>query len=199
MVERMFADPELLSALRRDVVPHLRTYPTVRAWVPACGAGEDAFGVAIVLREEGLLERSFIYATDTDEEALARGRAGAFPVTSLSPPRYEASGGRASLSEYFADDGITAMTRPLLSARILFAEHDLATDGSFNEFHLIVLRRALPLRLEALRRRAFSVLEASLRLFGFFTVGATETTAFVSSLGAYSQVGASGRIYRRIR
>ncbi len=141
----MFPAPADVRALRRLVFPLLRTYPTVRIWHPACGAGEEVYGTAIALHEEGLLARCELYATDACEEALASTRLGVYPRAHLErqAASYLASGGRSAFEEYYAVDGDRAVMRPLLRDRIVGFAHDLIGDASFHEFQLVVCRDVL--------------------------------------------------------
>ena len=168
----LFASAEWMQAFRADVVPRLRTYPRVRIWHAGCGPqAEDAYAMAIVLREEGLLDRTTIYATDVSDVILERAREGVLAEWSeASVDNYRRSGGRATLDEYYARDGGRAAARPLLRSNISFAVHSLATDASFNEFHLIVCRGALAHYGAALRERAHEVLKDSLIRFGFLAL-----------------------------
>ena len=168
----LFASSEWMQAFRSDVVPRLRTYPRVRIWHAGCGPqAEDSYAMAIVLREEGLLERTTIYATDVSDAILERARQGVLAEwTEASADNYRRSGGRATLDEYYTREGNGARARPLLKSNISFAVHSLATDASFNEFHFIVCRGALGQYGAALRERAQEVLKDSLVRFGFLAL-----------------------------
>ena len=88
-VTGMFRDPELIRAIREDVLPLLRTYPSSRIWIAGCATGEEVYSVAILLEEEGLLDRTSLYATDINEDMLAVARLGTYPLERMR--RYEES------------------------------------------------------------------------------------------------------------
>lgn len=195
----LFADPDWMKAFRTDVVPRLRTYPRVRVWHSGCGpAAEEAYAMAIVLREEGLLERTTIYATDVSEVIIDAARRGVFaPVTDASAEHYRRSGGRASLDEYVIQEGGRAAARPLLKQNISFAVHSLATDASFNEFHLIVCRGAIAHYGPALRERAHEVLKDSLVRFGFLALDRGDMPAKGDARNGFQVVRPEVELYRR--
>src|SRR5688572_2507501 len=166
-----FTDVEWARALRRDVVPRLRTYPSVNIWHPGCGTGAEVFATAIVLREEGLLKRVRIYATDVSEIVLAAARKAVVDEwPDEMPQRYREAGGTQSLDEYYQRVGTGMGVRPLLRDAVVFAVHSFATDASFNEFHLIVCQRQIDRFGVAMQRRTYTVLKDSLCRFGFLAV-----------------------------
>jgi chemotaxis protein methyltransferase CheR len=169
----LFEGPALWRAVRERVAPYLRTYPSVNVWVADCGTGGAAFTAAIVLREAGLLERSRVYATDRDEAALDRAREAWIDRARLdaSAAGYRASGGPSALEEYYALDAPRAALRGCVTDRVVFAQHDPATDGSFNEFQLIVLCEAGGRVDPAVARRRRRVARDSLCRFGFIALG----------------------------
>jgi chemotaxis protein methyltransferase CheR len=164
----LFDEPELWGAIRQRVVPHLRTFPRVNVWLPGCGRGEAAFALAILLYEHGLHRRSRVYATDVCEEALAEARGGRVEahIFDGATRDYPAAGGRAALEEYYRVEEGQAVVRPTLGERLVFAQHDLATDASFNEFQLVVCRGTLEELAPAARDRAQAVIAQSLCRFG---------------------------------
>lgn len=197
-MQTLFQDPDLLKATRAEVIPRLRTYPTPRAWVPACGTGEDAISLAILLREEGL-GRTLIYATDADSAALLLARAKDRVGLSLSPARYRASGGRSSLSEYFVEDEGTTSIRPLLLSKIHFAQHDLSTDASINEFQFVLIGSAFAELPEGVKRRALRVVDESLCRFGCLGVVDRELLRLLPEPDAYCEVTRGDRVYKKLR
>jgi chemotaxis protein methyltransferase CheR len=192
--QRPFTDAGWVKMLRDDLAPRLRTYPSLRVWVPGCGGSGDVYTTAIALREEKLLDRAQIYATEETESALAHAKDGTFeaPLEEVAA-EYAASGGRASLTEYYLTNGRRHEVRPLLRHRVTFAVHSFATDASFNEFHLIVCRGVLPRFGSELRGRAARILEESMCHLGFLVLGRDEAT-----LGAHLERVLSGvGLYRR--
>jgi len=193
----MFGEPGLYALLRQEIVPRLRTYPTVRVWHPSCAAGEEVYAMAILLREERLYRRAWIWGTDADEALLARARAGQFDGTAVKTvaDRYRCAGGRGSFTEYHRIRAGQLVMRPLLRKRVTFAQHHLATDASFNEFQLIVCRDDAFADSE-LARRAFSLFHDSLCHFGGLWPGNNATVRALAEAAGYRAVG-RGEIYLR--
>src|SRR5207248_621529 len=144
-VTAMFRDPSFYVALREKIVPTLKTYPFSRVWVAGCSTGEEVYSLAILLEEEGIYDRARIYATDLNEAVVARARDGVFPLAKMQDytQNYLRAGGTRSFSDYYvsAYDG-AAFDRSLMR-NVVFAQHNLVSDGSFNEFQLIVCRNVL--------------------------------------------------------
>ena len=176
-VSDLFRDPPFFRLFRTHVVPELETYPSLRIWVAGCSTGEEAFSVAIVLREEGLLERALIYATDIHPEALAVGEAGIFPADRFAGfgENYRLAGGKGSLAEHYTAAHGSAVFDKGLRKRILFADHSLATDGVFAEAHAVFCRNVLIYFDRSLRARALSLMHEALCRRGFFGLGSQET------------------------
>lgn len=197
----MFPSPADVRALRRMVFPLLRTYPTVRIWHPACGTGEEVYGTAIALHEEGLLERCELYATDACEEALASARDGVYPRAHLErqAASYLATGGRSAFAEYYVVDGDRAIMRPLLRQRIVGFAHDLIGDASFHEFQLIVCRDVIVRFAAHAQARAWAVIDQSLARRGVLAVGAAESLRHHPARARHERLDTvgGGRLYRR--
>lgn len=193
-----FRDPSLFAALRSDAVPLLRTYPSVRVWHVGCGSGEESYSLAVVLRESGLLERSRVYATDLPSSSLRQAREGAYPLASLSgaADRYREAGGAGRLCDYFTVDGPLVKLSRQLKDRVVFMDHSLATDGSLNEFHLVVCRDLIPQLNRALQQRVYGLIDASLCPLGILALGRQHTLRS-SPLGLKLRpLGESGCLYR---
>jgi chemotaxis protein methyltransferase CheR len=199
-VSDMFRDPPYFRALREVVVPYLHTYPTIRVWVAGCSTGEEAYAVAILLHEAGLLGRSLIYATDINPESLQVAQAGVYDGTRI--PRfsenYLAAGGRASFSDYYAAAyGGAVMDRRLKQA-IVFSDHSLATDSVFAEVHLASCRNVLIYFDRDLQDRALRLLHDSLVRKGYLGLGSKETLRFSSLADAFVEVVPDLRVYQRV-
>jgi chemotaxis protein methyltransferase CheR len=196
-----FADPGFFSELLAHVLPRLRTFPHVRVWFAGCGAGDDAYGLAILCREANFHERVRIYATDAAEMAVERARAGAVSQGEVEEiqQRYVRSGGRGRVEEYFESDGAALRYSEAVRRGIVFAQHNLATDGSFNEFQLIVARHALGKYNRVLVYHAHQVLYESLVRLGFLALGTKETLRFTPHQKAYDAVPDTRDFFRRIR
>ena len=137
-VTSMFRDPSFFRALREQVVPILRTYPFVRVWNAGCSTGEETYSLAILLREEGLADRSRIYATDINARVIEQAKAGVFPLDKMREytQNYQRSAGRAAFSDYYKAFGDSVHFAPELVDNVVFAQHNLVSDTDFNEFHL---------------------------------------------------------------
>lgn len=161
---RLFQDPGYWLAFRRRAVPYLRTYPSPRLWVPSCGGGEDAFGLAIVLDEEGLADRAEIYATDLSPAAVLAARGGRVPQRRLlaAEPRHARAGGSRPLAAHFEGQGRSGTLHPRLRSRIVLGTHSLATDGPINEFQFVHCRGLLSRCGPVLRRRVLDLVLRSL-------------------------------------
>jgi chemotaxis protein methyltransferase CheR len=199
-VTEMFRDPSFHRALRERVFPLLRTYPFIRIWNAGCSTGEEIYSVAIALREEGLLERARIYATDIDEAALQRARAGSFPLErmQLYTENYQRAGGRESFSSYYSADGDAARFDPTLAAGTVFAQHNLVTDGSFNEFQLIVCRNVLIYFGSDLQEKVLGLFGASLPRLGILALGRKESLRHSRHAAEYEPLVEAEKIFRRV-
>ena len=198
-VSDMFRDPVYYRALRESVVPYLATYPALKVWVAGCATGEEAYSLAIVLLEAGLLDRALIYATDIDPECLRIARAGVYATDRLAgfSDSYQLAGGRASLADYYsAAYGGGLLDRRLRKA-IIFCDHSLATDSAFAEVQLVSCRNVLIYFDDELRDRALAVVRDSLCRRGFLGLGLRETLRFTRHATAFTEVVAAARIYRK--
>ena len=175
----MFRDPAFFLALREQVVPHLCTHPMVRIWLAGCASGEEAYSLAILLREEGLAGRFRIYATDMDPLVLDRARQGILPLKAMQAytRNYQSSGGRASFADYYSAGYDHALLMPSLREGLVFACHNLATDADFTASHLILCRNVLIYFKPPLRERALGLFDASLVPGGFLCLGMKESLA----------------------
>jgi chemotaxis protein methyltransferase CheR len=199
-VSEMFRDPSYFLALREKVVPLLRTYPSLKLWVAGCSAGEEAYSLAILLGEEGLLERSLIYATDINAAALARAQAGVYPVEQLATytQNHRKAGGRTSLSDYYVAAYGGALFDSKLREHIVFSDHSLATDAVFAEVQLVSCRNVLIYFDRALQDRALGLFHDALSHRGFLGLGAKESVRFSDRAGGFSELVAPERIYRKV-
>jgi chemotaxis protein methyltransferase CheR len=199
-VTEMFRDPSFYRALRERVFPLLRTHPFVRVWNAGCSTGEESLSLAIALHEAGLLERTRIYATDIDETALQRARTGAFPLQrmQLYTENYQRSGGSESFSAYYSADGDVARFDPALVAGTVFAQHNLVTDGSFNEFQLIVCRNVLIYFGPELQEKVLGLFGASLTRLGILALGRKESLRHSHHAGQYEPLVEPEKIFRRV-
>lgn len=199
-VTSMFRDPTFFRAVREKVVPLLKTYPFVRIWNAGCSTGEETYSLAIVLREEGLADRARIYATDINDEVLRRAKEGVFPVERMKDYTrdYIRGGGEASFSDYYKTYGDVVRFDPSLVDNVVFAQHNLVSDGSFNEFNLIVCRNVMIYFDRELQDKVHSLFYESLVRFGILGLGHKETIRFTSHADDYAELDAQEKLYRRL-
>jgi chemotaxis protein methyltransferase CheR len=199
-VTEMFRDPAFFRALREKVVPILRTYPYVRVWNAGCSTGEETYSLAIVLEEAGLLERTRIYATDMNDDVLARASSGRFPLDKMRryTENYQRAGGTGDFSKYYSVQGGEAVFSTGLTDNAVFAQHNLAQDSSFNEFQLIVCRNVLIYFGRPLQERVHDLFHESLARFGVLALGHKESVV-ASHEDRYEVLDATEKLYRRKR
>jgi chemotaxis protein methyltransferase CheR len=198
-VTSMFRDPPFFKALRRRVVPLLRTYPFVRIWVAGCATGEEVYSLAILLREEGLADKVRIYATDVSDEVLDRAQEGLVPLDKMRgySSNYLEGGGLEGLSSYYEVEGRWARLDPSLRDGVVFARHNLASDGTFNEFHVILCRNVLIYFDRDLQQRVHQLFDDSLVPLGILGLGARESLATTRLAERYEALDADARLYRK--
>lgn len=195
----MFRDPPFFVALRTQVLPRLRTYPFIRIWVAGCASGEELYSLAILLREEGVTERVRIYATDVSDEILDRAQSGRVRLDKMRAysSNYLETGGSEGLSRYYEVEGRWARLDASLRERVVFARHNLVTDGTFNEFHLILCRNVLIYFNRTLQGRVHRLLDQSLVPLGLLGLGARESLAGSAIEDRYEPLDGDVRIYRK--
>jgi chemotaxis protein methyltransferase CheR len=199
-VTAMFRDPSFYRAFREKVVPLLRTYPFIRLWNAGCATGEETLSLAIVLEEEGLLERTRIYATDFNAGVVERARSGEFPIARMKAytENYLKAGGQTEFSRYYAADGPVAHFTPALLENVVFAKHNLVSDGSFNEFHAILCRNVLIYFGNPLQQRVHELFHDSLVNFGVLGLGHKETIRFTPLEHCYEPIDPREKLYKRV-
>lgn len=175
-VTEMFRDPKVFAKIRTELIPRLATYPRIRVWVAGCATGEEAYSVAILLAEAGLLDRTTIYATDIDTESLRVATSAIYPADTMitATRNYQASGGIRPFSDWYVAKYDRCILSPELRPHIEFFSHNLATDNGFGEFHLILCRNVFIYFEENLQRRAELVFWESLAPFGTLVIGPRE-------------------------
>jgi chemotaxis protein methyltransferase CheR len=197
----MFREPDTWRCIREDVVSMLRTYPSIRVWSVGCATGEEVFSLAIALHEEGLLHKTSIYATDMNEDVLAVARAGSCSVERLLSYEsdYLRSGGHSSLSSFFTTSGRAGRLKRDLLHNITFAQHNLVTDSSFNDFHLIFCTNVLIYFRPTLQQRAHRLFYDSLVRSGFLALGKRESLVFAPESSRYHQMRDGVSVFRKTR
>ena len=199
-VSEMFRDPSYFLLLRQEVMPFLRTYPSLKLWVAGCSTGEEAYSLAILLHEEGLLERSIIYATDINPCSLQKAQRGVFARDAMAiySDNYLRAGGKASLTDYFILEHGGARFDRSLCRGLTFADHSLATDMVFAETQLVSCRNVLIYFNKTLQNRALGLFHESLGQRGFLGLGNKESLEFSAYAKHFASLSRGERIYRRL-
>jgi len=199
-VTAMFRDPNFYKAFRLQVVPLLRTYPFIRVWHAGCSTGEEVYSMAILLHEEGLLERARIYATDINEVVLRTAKAGIFPLEKMQEytQNYLKAGGTRSFSEYYTAAYEGALFAPFLTENVVFAQHNLVTDRSFSEFNVILCRNVMIYFDRPLQNRVHQLFYESLPMYGILALGSKESLRFSDVESCYEELNPREKIYRKV-
>ena len=198
-VSEMFRDPLYFKAIREQVVPHLRTYPSLKVWIAGCSAGEELYSFAILFREEGLEDRTMFYATDINQEALKKAEAGVYELEriQLFTENHQKSGGKSSLSNYYtAAYGAATFDKSLLK-QVVFSDHSLASDAVFTEAHFVSCRNVLIYFDRELQDRSIGLFRDSLIRKGFLGLGAKESLRFSAHSDDFLDFARNERIYQK--
>jgi chemotaxis protein methyltransferase CheR len=200
-VSDLFRDPPYWQALRFGVVPLLRTFPSLKVWIAGCSSGEEVWSLAILLHEEGLLERTLLYATDINGHALARAEAGVYEIDRAPAftENHRRAGGRVPLSDYYSAAYGRVVFDKALKRRVVFADHSLATDSVFAEVQLVSCRNVLIYFERALQDRALGLFREALCHNGFIGLGSKETLRFSAHASAFDTVSMDARIWQKKR
>jgi chemotaxis protein methyltransferase CheR len=200
-VTEMFRDPSFYRSVRERVLKRLATYPVLKIWLAGCATGEEAYSIAILLKEEGLLDRSIIYATDINQKSLQVAKKGVYPLEALKTyaTNYFNSGGKNTFSDYYTEKYSFALLDKSLSQNILFSPHNLAADKSFNEFQLVICRNVLLYFNRRLQDKAVSLFYDSLCPFGFLGLGDKESLLFSSVKERFEEIDKKEKIYMKVK
>ena len=197
----MFRDPSFYLTFRKKVVPMLKTYPTVQIWLAGCSTGEEVYSLAILLQEERLYEKSRIYATDISQAVLRRARDGIFPMAVMREytNNYHKAGGTSEFSDYYTAQYDSVIFDSSLRRNVVFSEHNLATDSSFNEFQVILCRNVMIYFNKDLQARVHNLLYESLGMFGVFGIGNKESLKFTPRAEFYEDLNSNDKLFRKVR
>lgn len=197
-VTEMFRDPSFYKMMRKEVLPTLATYPFIRIWHAGCSTGEEVYSMAILLKEANLLHKSILYATDLNPDVLEKAKAGIFPLSAMKQysENYIHSGGPLDFSSYYTTRYDFAKFHSDLSSKMVFATHNLVSDGSFNRFQLIMCRNVMIYFEKPLQDRVLQLFDNSLESLGFLALGAKETMRFSGVALRYKQMGKE-KIWRK--
>ena len=199
-VSEMFRDPTFFLALRQQVMPLLQTYPSVKVWIAGCSTGEEVYSLAILLKEEGLLDRTILYATDINPRSLDKARQGIFPLSAIKghTANYQKAGGKRAFSDYYTAAYDAAIFDKSLTANITFADHSLATDSVFSETQLVLCRNVLIYFNKSLQDRALGLFRESLSHRGVLALGSKESIDFSAHAKSFDALVKPERIYRKL-
>lgn len=199
-VTEMFREPLVFKKVRQKVFTQLKTYARVNIWHAGCATGEEVYSMDIMLKEEGLLERTRIYATDYNNHSLEIARKGIYPAEKIKlfTQNYQGSGGKASFADYYLAKFNSAKMAESLKEHITFANHNLMKDQSFAEMHLIVCRNVLIYFNPRLQDRVLSLFKESLIPRGFLLLGDKETLEFSQVKSSFEVFASKERIFRRL-
>jgi chemotaxis protein methyltransferase CheR len=199
-VTEMFRDPGFYACLRNKVLKRLATYPFIKVWVAGCATGEEVYSIAILLREEGLLNRSLIYATDINQHSLLQAKEGIFPLDLMKAytENYQKSGGEQNFSQYYVAHYDAVLFDRSLRNNIVFAPHNLASDQSFNEFHLILCRNVLIYFNQELQNKVINLFYDSLCTFGILGLGSKESLLFTDKQKSFDTIDKKQKIFIKI-
>ena len=198
-VTEMFRDPFFYKSLRENVMKRLATYPFIKIWLAGCATGEEAYSLAILLKEEGMLERSIVYATDINQNSLHLAKTGIYPLQYMKnyTSNYQKSEGTKSFSDYYVANYDSAIFDKSLKQNMVFSSHNLACDTSFNEFHLIICRNVLIYFNQQLQNKVINLFYESLCSFGFLGLGNKESLLFSDKRENFSEIDKKERIFMK--
>ena len=199
-VTEMFRNPGFYESLRKNIVSRLATYPLIKIWIAGSSTGEELYSLAILLKEEGLLDRSVIYATDINQKALQSAREGVYSNRNIQhyAENYLKSGGKTELSDYYKTKYDAILLDRSLKRNVVFAFHNLAVDRSFNEFQLILCRNVLIYFNQSLQNKVLNLFYESLCPFGYLGLGNKESLLFADRKKAFEELVPREKIYVKI-
>lgn len=198
-VTEMFRDPSFYGVLRKEAVPILRTYPFIKVWIAGCATGEEVYSVAILLQEEGLYERCQIYATDFNENVLKIAEKGIYPMDTIDTytTNYNDSGGKSQLADYYTSAYDSVIFHQRLKDRVIFADHNLVSDGVFGEMQLIICRNVLIYFDKMLQNKVLKLFNESLSHGGILCLGTKESLGSTSLEERFIELDKKERIFQK--
>jgi chemotaxis protein methyltransferase CheR len=198
-VTEMFRDPAFYKALREEVVPLLKTYSFIKVWHAGCSTGEEVYSMAILLHEEGLGDRTTLYATDFNQQALTRAREGIFANELIRDytANYQKAGGKESFSNYYTSSYNMAIMNQSLKRNIVWANHNLVTDGVFAEVNLILCRNVLIYFNRELQNKVQHLFFNSLINGGIVCLGSKESLRLTDFADRYAELNKKWRIFKK--
>jgi len=198
-VTEMFRDPDFYLALRREVIPILKTYPFFKVWHAGCSTGEEVYSFAVLLMEEGIYDRAQIYATDFNHQVLDIAKKGIYPIDRIKEytSNYQAAGGKRSFSDYYMANYDSVIYDQSLKKNLVFAEHNLVTDGVFAEVNLIICRNVLIYFNKELQNRVITLFKDSLVNGGYLGLGSKESLQFTNQVDNFEVINSDEKVYKK--
>lgn len=198
-VTEMFRDPGFYKSLRENIIPLLKTYPFIKIWHAGCATGEEAYSMAIILKEEGLYDRTTIYATDFNQRALEQAKQGIFSSKMMKDYtlNYQLAGGKESFGDYYTSDYEMVIMNKSLKKNIVWANHNLVTDSDFAEVHLILCRNVLIYFDKDLQNHVHRLFYNSLVGGGILCLGSKEGLRFGDYAEYYAELDKKQRIFKK--
>lgn len=198
-ITEMFRDPSFYKAFREKVIPILRTYPFIKIWHAGCSTGEEVYSMAILLKEEGLLDRTQIYATDFNNSVLQQAMEGIYSIDNIKEytHNYQKAGGTSSFADYYIAKYDSVIFHQSLKKRITFAQHNLVTDGVFGEMQVIICRNVLIYFNRELQNRVIELFSDSLGKGCFLCLGSKESIKLLKSYETFHSFEDEEKIYRK--
>jgi chemotaxis protein methyltransferase CheR len=199
-VTEMFRDPTFYAVIKKDILPVLASYPIIKIWHAGCSSGEEVYSMCILLHEAGLLKRTRIYATDINPSNIEKAKSGIMPLEVMKEytRNYIQSGGESDFSSYYTARYKNAIIRKDLREQIVFSQHNLVTDGVFNEFQLICCRNVMIYFNRDLQNRVINLFNDSLSMFGFLALGIKESLLFTNVRDNFEVINKQQKIFKKI-
>jgi chemotaxis protein methyltransferase CheR len=198
-VTEMFRDPEFYKSLKTNIIPKLKTYAYFKVWHAGCATGEEVYSIAILLKEEGLLDRCQIYATDFNRKVLEIAKEGVYQKSEIEQyeKNYVLSGGEGKLSDYYKSRYGSVIFEKSLSSKVVFADHNLVTDNVFAEVNLILCRNVLIYFEKSLQDQVIGLFYKSLVSGGILCLGTKESIKFSGYEKLFDVVDEKQKIYKK--
>lgn len=198
-VTEMFRDPGFYKRIREEVIPILKTYPFIKIWHAGCSSGEEVYSMAILLQEEGLYDRTQIYATDFNHQILAKAKEGIYPISKIKEftLNYQKAGGKGSFSDYYMAKYESVIFNNDLKKNIVFAEHNLVSDGTFAEVHLLMCRNVLIYFNKELQNKVVELFSTSILSGGYLCLGTKETIQFTTSMQKFDTIFDAEKVFKK--
>lgn len=200
-VTEMFRNPSFYRSVRERVIRRLATYPVIKIWIAGCATGEEVYSMAILLEEEGLLQRSIIYATDINQKSLHLAQQGIYSAEAIKAYKknYQDAGGTADFTQYYSLANGMAVVDRRLQQNVVFAPHNLAADKSFNEFQLIICRNVLMYFNQNLQDKVIGLFYDSLCNLGMLGLGDKESLLFSRKKDDFEEFDRKEKIFMKIK